>query len=227
VQGPRQDRDGPEQLRVFEPDLRRPGTTHREALDGPPLALGDGPVRGVDVGDEVLNDHGLHGRLAIGGINVAAGPHAVDADDDHRGHLAGLDRLVQPAGELTGAGLAAASAVQPVDDGIALVLGLVIVGWQVDEVAHLAVDGRALEGAVLHPGRLGLVGLDPGRGLLVVFFGRLFGGLALRRGPKGRQEYDDERASQRFESLVHDEAPFSVTQVGPITSGRRNRAAWL
>src|SRR5262249_17031799 len=134
--------DGAELVWVLQPEHEAAEAAHRQAVDRPPLALGDGAVGGVHVTDQVLDD-GVFPVVLLG--VVAPGPVDIPGVADVRHD----DDEVVGAGVLGHAhprpgGVVARQAVQQVENRVAIGR-LVVPGGQDDVVLHRAADGRAIK----------------------------------------------------------------------------------
>ena len=148
------DGGGAEEVGVLEGQTCGAVAAHAEAVEQAPFPLGHGAIRGVDVRQQVADDHRLDRRGAVGPVDVHAHLKAVHEHDQAGGRLALADRAVEARRHGGDAGQPAAGAVQPVDDGEAP-RGLGLIGRRtVEVVAHVALDRGAAEDVVRDPGRL-------------------------------------------------------------------------
>ncbi len=160
VQRAREHRDRAEKVVMLEAQPRRAEAAHAEALDEPPLARGDRAKGCINVRDEFLHHDGFHRRFAV--LRVA--PHAVvesvHEHDEHGRGFARADGFIETPHHFRHALLPAADAMKPIHDGVAFRCGRGVFGGRVDEVAHLGLHRRTVEGFL--PQMLGGDGrLDP------------------------------------------------------------------
>ena len=130
---------------MFEHVAPRAAASLRKSLDGAGAAIRDRAVALVGVCDQFEEGLLAEGFLVV----VVAEPAAVGEDVDRRWYVAATDVSVDVGDQADRFQFTAgACAVQPVDDGVALV-AFGVFGWQADAVADFRVVGLADKSFVL------------------------------------------------------------------------------
>jgi len=77
-----QDRDAREEIGMREAQPGRTVAPHAEALENPTLAAGHRAKLAIDLGDQVADEHRLHGGRAVLRVGPQAARQAVDEHDE-------------------------------------------------------------------------------------------------------------------------------------------------
>ncbi len=201
-EGGRERVDGAEAIRVEKTETERAEAAHGETGDAAARSLGEGPVAGVDPGDEVLHERVLpaarEGRIHVERADMGVGAVGVDDDQfggDFSGAQGGGDRGAEGRAAGTGAfpiGGFHAEAVEEIDNGKAAGGLGGVGGRQVDEDG--LVDGIA-------EGILGEGGGGEGEAFEGGFAGGGGGGrLGAERGERSEREDEGEEGAAAGEN---------------------------
>ena len=139
------DRDCAEHLWILEPEPRSAVAAHAVAVEQASFARCDRAIGRIDLGHEILDDHGLNWRGAVRPIDIHAHLEAVHKDDKARRRLARLDCVIEALRNRRDARQPATRAMQPVDDRKAPLGFALVRGRGVEVVADLGLGRRAVE----------------------------------------------------------------------------------